>query len=78
MPTATLRSATQVTTEEVTALARVASIWENTRSEKEVVMICGEIDRGRFSNEYTEDESEWTPKDRKTKTEVGRCYTKKT
>ena len=40
MPTATLRSATQVKTEEITALAHVASIWENTREAKRRWLKC--------------------------------------
>ena len=41
-----------------------------------MVIICGEKDRGRCSNENMEDGSEWTRKDRKTKTDLERCYMK--
>ena len=34
-------------------------------------------DRGRCSNENMEDESEWTPRNRMTKTEVEKCYKKR-
>ena len=42
-----------------------------------MVRSCGEKDRARCSDENMEDGSGWTPKGRKTITEVQRCYTKK-
>ena len=47
---------------------------EHKRSETEMVRPCGEK---HCSNEYMEDGNWWTPKVRKTESEVERCYTKR-
>ena len=39
--------------------------------------ICGKKGRGKCSNDSTEDGSDWTPKDRDTRTEVKPCYAKR-
>ena len=50
--------------------------WEKKSSETEIVRPCGEKD-WRSSNENVEHGSGWTPKDRKTETEVEWCCCKK-
>ena len=68
----------KIRTEEIRARAGVANIGETIREERLRWLghVCGEKDR-RCSNKSMEDGSVWTPKYRKTKTEVKWCYKKR-
>ena len=67
----------KIRNEEIRAQAGVANINDKIRvlSDNEMVGPRGEKDRGRC-NEKMEDRSDSTPRDRKTKPEMERCYMK--
>ena len=64
--------------EEIRARAGLANLGEKIREVRLMVRPCERVkDKGRCSDDNMDDRNEWTQKDRKTKTEVERCHTKR-